>query len=225
MDKKNFNQSKLIIAYRGLPIRKKIIAGIIGFFALAFAIFYNLNVISVVFVRGQEIHLINFTSQDQSYQIKIPKGWMPYESLEGIRGDPNLIIQGSEGSFFQPTIEIARIETYGNSLSQVLDWGQDRAKQFPKVVINSINPFNTTLYKGTLLIYTIPEAGYQKRLAECHAWITYNEPYSYFITLCGIPKDWKRLDKPFQEIIESFTINNEKYGLLIPSFASVLSSP
>jgi hypothetical protein len=209
MDKMNFNQSKLFIAYRRLPIRKKIFAGIIGFFALAFAIFYNLNAISVVFVRGQEIHLRNFTSQDQSYQIKIPKGWMPYESLEGIRGDPYLIVQGSEGSFFQPTIEIARIETYGNSLSQVLDWGQERAKQFPKVVINSISPFNSTLYRGTLLIYTIPEAGYLKRMTECHAWITYNKPYSYLVSLCDIPNDWIRLDKSFQQIIESFTINKE----------------
>lgn len=208
MDKKNINQSKLIIAYRRLPIWKKIIVVIVGFFVLAFAIFYTLNTISVVFIRGQKIHLRTFASQDHSFQIKIPIDWRYDENLEGIRGDPDLILQAIEGSLFQPMIEIARSETHDNNLSQILDWGQERVKQLPDVVINSISPFNTTLYRGYLIIYTIPEAGYQNRLAECHAWITYNEPYSYFVSLCGIPEDWKRLDKPFREIIESFTINN-----------------
>lgn len=209
MKPKYFHRHKLVVVFKKSPIWFKIIAAILLFSVIIVGYFWTEPTFSTIFAIGPVISLRDFESRDQSYRMKLPIGWMLYESREGIHGDPYLIAQTIEGSLIQPVFDIAKIEMPDADLSQVVTWGQERAMEFPNTTMNSISQHNTALYDGVLLIYTIPEAGYEKREMECHDWVTYTKPYGYVIRLCTIPRDWKRLDVPFQKMIASFAVTNE----------------
>lgn len=209
MNKKNLFSSLLDIDYKRFPIRKKIIVFFSFFSVLALIIINLISSISVVFISGPRVILRDFFSNDKSYQLQIPKGWGYDENINGIHGDTNIIFMGIEGSLFQPYFDISRINVKNVDADLGLAWGQDIALHQQNVEINSTSSYNTILYNGKLLIYTVQKAGYENRLTECHAWFSYTEPYSYMLRLCSIPKDWGRLEKPFQQIIASFKINNK----------------
>jgi len=208
MDPKNITRSKLFVEIKRYPLWAKITLATLAFSAVVIGFIWIISAISIIFARDPEIHLVNFESQDHSFQIKLPKGWVPYESLKGIHGDPYLVVQAIEGGLIQPTFDIARVELPNASLDQIVNWQQERVKKFPNTEIDSVSPYNTPLYQGSLLTYSNPEIGIEKKAVECHDWVMYKNPMGYVVSLCTIPEDWTRLHAPFQEMIESFIINN-----------------
>jgi len=210
MDPKNRIIQRLSLTIKRFPIWLWITLATLTFSAVVIGLIWMISAILIIFTKPPVpvIHLRVFESQDHSYQIKLPKGWAPYESRDGIHGDPYLVVQAVEGSLIQPEFDIARVEMPDANLDLIMDWEQERIMKFPNTTINSISPYYTSLYSGTLLIYTIPEIGIKKKTIECHNWVVYKQPNGYIISLCTIPEDWTRLNAPYQEMIESFTINN-----------------
>jgi hypothetical protein len=155
-----------------------------------------------------QLSLSNYESIYHDFQIKLPKSWWmpPYENRDGIHGDPNLILEYFDGNSSQSYYDIARIEMPDADLPKIVVWEQKRAMEIPGTTLNSIDQYDTSVYPGTLLTYTIIKAGVFNKDLECLDWITYIEPYGYSIRLCTNPNDWDKHAAPFKEIIESFSI-------------------
>lgn len=209
MDSENNYLKEIIRRLRKLPTWLLLIVVFTIVFSLI-GIVFKINTFVITKISGKtetQLSLRNYDSKYFGFQIKLPYSWLPpAEEMDGIHSDPNLILQYIDSNSSQTSYEISRMKLSDGDLSEVLAWGKNKAMDIPDANINSTNQYDSKEYKGNLITYKIPKAGYLNIDRECHDWITYKEPYGYLISICSKPDDWGDLEKSFKEIIESFRI-------------------
>jgi hypothetical protein len=156
------------------------------------------------------IPLVPFVSQDKSYSINLPDGWGIYETNNGSRGDPYVVVQSIRKGIPYPVIAIIRNKFSTNNLDEVLFWGKQYAyRSGGGETPSPINNYDTARYKGGLLEYTVHQTGlfFNHYGAICREWLSIDQQMGYGIIMCATKDQWPNINDRYQEMLSSLLIN------------------
>lgn len=208
----NINRATIGKFINNLPKLLKIII-LISIISVILHAAYSLAIAISVHTSGKsenQLCLNTYKSKFHAFDVKIPKCWLPfwmtpYESKDGIHGDSDLVLQIIEVDYPQAIFEVAMKNLVNGDLPQAVIWEKDRILKIPDTTITLVNPYNSEKYKGSLVVFTVLDAGYRNVELICFDWVTFVDKHGYVISVCSKPEDRKRIEESFPSIVESFS--------------------
>jgi len=158
---------------------------------------------------GISSRMINYTSKNGDFSIIHPSTWPISETLNGEHGDMEVFAIINSGGRSFPRMVLAKKTFPGNSLQDVVKWGEERAQ---KLSISdyrdaSLEAQTINSFAGYLRLYTFKSPGI---LGDsnyiCRDWYFINNSIGFDLSSCSEQKDWDKTNNIFTQMVQSFSI-------------------
>jgi hypothetical protein len=198
--------------YRQFKSRTKFVIFAVALLLLlinALVILLNLSARTGPFGIGLPAPMANFMGEHIHISINYPDSWVAGETPQGIRGGDDEVVAG----FFVPWhsfphVIIASKTFPQDEIDQVLSWGETRAKRkYPNYTQLDLNTFSTKYNDGWYREYsgTSDSLIFGLDVILCRDYYLLNKSIGYVFTFCSTEKDWPRVEKVAEEMIDSLS--------------------
>jgi hypothetical protein len=148
-----------------------------------------------------------FLANREGFSIQYPQSWAAFETPQGSHGDEEVIAVILVPGRSFPQVYIARHFSPVSDISQVIAWGEIRARTRNGYLAVSVTNFNTPYLQGIMreyLWYDITLFGQLE--IRCKDWYSLKGNGGYDLSFCAESKDWQQFDAVLGEMVKSFMI-------------------
>ena len=148
--------------------------------------------------------VVVFMADDKRFSFLYPSNWIASSLSGGNHGDDEIIAIVTASGYSMANVNIARHRFQNESISNIFEWGELRAKknhEFSLISRSLINQIESIEYTWTSpVLFSDLQV-----LSHCQDYYLQNKLDGYVVSYCAKEKNWLYLKSFFAEIQKSFS--------------------
>lgn len=149
--------------------------------------------------------MVTYVSDYGNFAIDHPESWKGYDTPHGNHGDQYALALIKPFRTW-PSLIVAASNNTSGELDQVVDWGEERARENDGYQEESIENFNFPNIQGMVRQYTYSTYSSKSgsMLVHCTDYYSLYQGRGYILRFCADEPIWADAKVMFQEMIHSF---------------------